>query len=92
MLEAFLQNFHPVFRFLPARSLDMMCPLTSDLQFSSLCFRPCRLKKGVLTEASIKGYQRLDLQCWECVFQTHREAQSGTVGSFYSKSWVLWTA
>ena len=44
--EAFLQNIHPVFRFLTARSLDMTCPLTSDRHFSSPRFCPCSLKKG----------------------------------------------
>ena len=85
MWEAFLRNFHSVFRFLPARSLDMTCALTSDQQFPSLRFRPRRLNRGVLTETSVTRYQRLDLQCWECVFLTHREAQSATVGSFQSK-------
>ena len=91
MWGAFLQNFRPVFSFLPARSLDMTCPLTSDWQFSSPHFGPCCLNKGVLTETSVTGYQRPDLQCWQCVFRTHREAQSGTVGPFHAKSWVLWT-
>ena len=68
-----------------------MCPLTSDRQFFSPRFRPCCLNKGVLTDASIAGYQGLDLQCWECIFQTHSEAQLGSVWSFLSKSWVLWT-
>ena len=90
--EAFLQKFYPVLRFLPTRPLDTMCPLTSNRQFSSPRFRPCCLNKGVPTEASVTGYQGLDLQCWECVFRTHREAQSGTVGSIHSKSWVLWAA
>ena len=49
------------------------------------------LNKGVPTEASVTGYQKLVLFYWECVFGTHyADAQSGTVGSFYSKSWVLW--
>ena len=85
----FYKKFHQVFRFLPARSLDMTCPLTSDRQFP---LRPCCLNKGMLTEASVTEYQRFDLQCWECVFRTNREAQSGTVGSFHSKSLVFWAA
>ena len=78
--------------FLLARSLDLTCTLTTLWQFSSPRFRPCCWNKGVLTEASVTGYHRLDLQCWECIFPTHREAQSDTVGSFHSKSWVLLTA
>ena len=83
---------HLVFRFLPAWSLDMTCPLTSDRHFSSPRLRPCCLNKRVLTEANVTEHQRLDLRCWECAFRTNRKAQSGTVGSFHSKSWVLWTA
>ena len=63
------------FCFLPVRSLDMACALTSDQQFSSPRFRPRYLNKGLLIEVSVTGYQRLDLQCWECVFRTHRGAQ-----------------
>ena len=95
-------NYSPCFSFIVSQISRMTCPLTSDRQFSSPRFHPCCLNsclnspcclnKGMLTKTSVIEYQILDLQCWEFVFRTHREAQSGTMGSFHSISWVLWTS
>ena len=85
-------KFSPCFSFSASQisRYDVSPDLRSTIFISA--FPPLLLKQRGADWDERHRYQRLDLQCWECVFRTHGEAQSGTVGPFHSKSWVLWTA